>query len=251
MNINKLNEEIIEVISKQISIDKNIEKRVQTLIECLSDQNQINELKKVFRWFEKKVNETQVRTEKIDLKKVKDWKYDKSTGGIEHKSGGFFSIIGIRTNTDLREAKGGWDQPFVDQGTESGIVGLIKKRINGIPHYLLQAKFEPGNYGKLIFSPTLQATFSNLNQMHEGKKPLFAKYFEFPKKYDLQYNRWLPEDGGRYYLKRLRNMIIEIDEKEILDTPEDFIWLTLFQIKKMLEKDNIISPHVRSIIAHL
>ncbi|GIR20438.1 hypothetical protein CM15mP35_06990 [bacterium] len=47
-----------------------------------------------------------------------------------------------------------------------------------MPHYLVQARFEPGNYGTIQLGPTLQATFSNFNQEHGGRKPYYSEFFE-------------------------------------------------------------------------
>lgn len=55
-------------------------------------------------------------------------------------------------------------------GYRGGVIGMIRKIINDIPHYLVDAKFEPGNYNKIQISPSVQATFSNLNRKHYGKK---------------------------------------------------------------------------------
>ena len=60
---------------------------------------------------------------------------------------------------------------------------LIRKEIKGIPHYLVQSKFEPGNIGKNQISPTVQATFSNIKK-HNGKGNPYLKYFN--KKYFVQ-----------------------------------------------------------------
>ena len=157
---------------------------------------------------------------------------------------------------------------MVDQGTKSSLVGIIKKKFNGIPHYLLEVKAEPGNYGKLQFSPTLQVTFSNLLKAHGGRKPNYAEYFEEEPGEDGQYTdnlneggqgknrflyrQWLPEDGGRFFRKRILFKMVELTEdKPIEMRNENFVWLTLYQIKELLKQHNLINPHVRSIIAHL
>ncbi|MGH2612269.1 MAG: NDP-hexose 2,3-dehydratase family protein, partial [Rhabdochlamydiaceae bacterium] len=132
-----------------------------------------------------------------------------------------------------------------------GILGLLMKKFNGIPHYLVQAKAEPGNIGKLQISPTLQATTSNLLKAHGGSKPLFAEFFDEPKKDKIIYAKWQSEDGGRFHLKSNYNMIVELDENEEIDIPESFIWVTLFQLKEMLKFENLVSPHIRGIISVL
>ena len=106
-------------------------------------------------WFRKikKNHPAVIKFRKID--QLKDWVYDNKKGIIRHKSKKFFKIVGIRTTKSGREVNN-WDQPFIMQvGYKGGIIGLIRKKINGVPHYLIEAKFEPGNFGKIQLSPTL------------------------------------------------------------------------------------------------
>jgi dTDP-4-dehydro-6-deoxy-alpha-D-glucopyranose 2,3-dehydratase len=252
-DISKLKEELLEVLNKNVKIDDNIKSKTDSFIESISDKNKFNNLEEVKSWFEQKVKECPFSVEEIGLKDVKGWHADEKTGNTIHESKGFFKIIGVRTsNASFRElGKPGWDQPIIDQGTESSIAGIIKKNFEGIPHYLIQAKAEPGNYGKLQLSPTFQATFSNLQKAHKGRKPTFAEYFEEGTKHKITYKQWLPEDGGRFFKKRVLNMIVEVPDNEELGLKDDFIWLTLYQIKELLKEDNIVNSHVRSIIAHL
>ena len=132
-----------------------------------------------------------------------------------------------------------------------GILGIIMKRINGVPHYLLQAKAEPGNIGKLQLSPTLQATTSNLLKAHGGSKPLFAEYFDEDNYPEIIYAKWQSEDGGRFHLKSNYNMIVEVNKDEELKIPDSFIWATLYQIKQLMKIENFVGPHVRGIISYL
>ena len=69
------------------------------------------------------------------------WNIENETGNITHDSGGFFQVIGVKvTNTFDREVgKKGWTQPMIGKNP-GGILGIIMKRVNGVPHYLLQAK---------------------------------------------------------------------------------------------------------------
>jgi len=259
---------ILDIIKQKYEINSSIRLRVSTMVECLSDENQINKLDNVVDWFETKVEECPFEVEQIPLDDVKGWYKAEHTGNIVHESKGFFSIIGVRTFTNIREVSGsGWDQPMVDQGTKSSLVGILRKNINDFPHYLLEAKAEPGNWGTLQLSPTLQATFSNLHTAHKGNKPNYAEYFEENTgeeleysdclnkgnqgKYNLLYRQWLPEDGGRFFKKRVLFKLVEVDESERVKVLDNFIWITLFQIKELLKRDNIVNPHVRSIIAHL
>ena len=48
--------------------------------------------------------------------------------------------------------------------------------------------------------------------------------------------------------KRNRNMIVEVDVDEI-DLPDNFCWLTLWQLKELLKIDNLVNMDARSVLA--
>ena len=246
-------DEIKEVLEKNgYGLNSDIISRIETMLESIRDDNQINKLDYIIEWFNKKREESDMIIEEIDINNLDKWNVDKDSGNITHDSGGFFEVIGVKvSNTFDREVgKKGWTQPMIAKNP-GGILGILMKRINGIPHYLLQAKAEPGNIGKLQFSPTLQATTSNLLKAHGGMKPLFAEYFDEPKNVKVIYAKWQSEDGGRFYLKSNYNMIVEVNEDEELNIPDSFIWITLFQIKQLLKIENFVGPHIRGIISYL
>ena len=226
--------------------------RIQTMLESIRDDNQINKLDYIINWFNKKREESDMIVEEIGIKELDKWNVDKYSGNVTHDSGGFFQVIGVKvTNTFDREVgKKGWTQPMIAKNP-GGILGILMKRVNDIPHYLLQAKAEPGNIGKLQLSPTLQATTSNLLKAHGGSKPLFAEYFDESKNTKNIYAKWQSEDGGRFHLKSNYNMIVEVEEEEKLEIPDSFIWVTLFQIKQLMKIENFVGPHVRGIISYL
>ena len=226
--------------------------RIETMIESIRDDNQINKLDYIIDWFNKKREESDMVVEEIGINDLDKWSVDSDSGNIKHESGGFFEVIGVKaSNTFEREVgKKGWTQPMIAKNP-GGILGILMKRINGIPHYLLQAKAEPGNIGKLQLSPTLQATTSNLLKAHGGSKPLFAEYFDDENNPKIIYAKWQSEDGGRFHLKSNYNMIVEVNQDEELKIPDSFIWVTLYQIKQLMKIENFVGPHVRGIISYL
>jgi len=244
----------IKVILKKngYDLDPDTNERIRTMLESIRDDNQINKLDYIIEWFNKKREESDMIVEEIGIKDLEKWNIQEKTGNIFHDSKGFFEIIGVKvSNTFDREVgKEGWTQPMIAKNP-GGILGILMKKINGIPHYLLQAKAEPGNIGKLQLSPTLQATTSNLLKAHGGKRPLFAEYFDESNSPKIIYAKWQSEDGGRFHLKSNYNMIVEIEENKVLDIPDYFIWITLYQIKQLLKIENFIGPHVRGIISYL
>ena len=246
-------DEIIQILEKNgYNLDLEAFNRINTMIESIRDDNQIHKLDYIINWFNKKREESDMIVEEIGVKNLEKWNINEKTGNLSHNSKGFFEIIGIKvSNTFDREVgKEGWTQPMIAKNP-GGILGILMKKINGVPHYLLQAKAEPGNIGKLQLSPTLQATTSNLLKAHGGKQPLFAEYFDESNNPKIIYAKWQSEDGGRFHLKSNYNMIVEIDKNEELDIPDYFIWVTLYQIKQLLKIENFIGPHVRGIISYL
>ena len=234
------------------NVDSDSISRIETTIESIRDDNQINKLDYIIDWFNKKREESDMVVEEVGINDLDKWSVDSTSGNIKHESGGFFEVIGVKvSNTFDREVgKKGWTQPMIAKNP-GGILGILMKRINGIPHYLLQAKAEPGNIGKLQLSPTLQATTSNLLKAHGGSKPLFAEYFDDGNNPKIIYAKWQSEDGGRFHLKSNYNMVIEVKEDEELKIPDSFIWVTLYQIKQLMKIENFVGPHVRGIISYL
>ena len=246
-------DEIKAVLEKNgHDVDSDVISRIETMLASIRDDNQINKLDYIIEWFNKRREESDMVVEEIGINDLDKWSVDSTSGNVKHDSGGFFEMIGVKvSNTFDREVgKKGWTQPMIAKNP-GGILVIIMKRINGVPHYLLQAKAEPGNIGKLQLSPTLQATTSNLLKAHGGSKPLFAEYFDEENKPKIIYAKWQSEDGGRFHLKSNYNMIVEVKEDEELKIPDSFIWITLYQIKQLMKIENFVGPHVRGIISYL
>jgi dTDP-4-dehydro-6-deoxy-alpha-D-glucopyranose 2,3-dehydratase len=227
---------------------------LESSFESLNDWSVHFTLDEVKAWFRRKQLECDMKIYEIPLNEVEGWKTEDATGNIVHKSNDFFVVRGLRVRTKSREVELGWDQPILEQiGYDGGLLGIIRKRFSGIPHYLCEAKMEPGNYGKVQISPTLQATFANIRKSHGGRKPHFLEIFESENKYfEVLFDSWLAEDGGRLHLKRNRGILKEVPEEFLLEMPSDnFIWLSLYQIKNLLLEDAWINPHVRGILAHV
>ena len=81
--------------------------------------------------------------------------------------------------------------------------------------------------------PTLQATRSNYTRVHKGRSPLYLEYFTGEKKVEILVDQLQSEQGARFYQKRNRNIIVEVDENEELPVYENFVWASLGQIKRI------------------
>lgn len=201
--------------------------------------------KDILSWMKKKNNEICYHLQQIPLKNLKDWtdKNDK----ISHSTGKFFSIQGIRVSTNYGLVPQ-WDQPIINQ-PEIGFLGFIVQRKQNVLHFLPQAKIEPGNLNVIQLSPTLQATRSNYTRVHKGRSPLYLEYFTGEKKVEILVDQLQSEQGARFYQKRNRNIIVEVDENEELPVYENFVWASLGQIKELLTYPNVVNMDTRTVIS--
>lgn len=202
----------------------------------------------ILSWIQQLNSEIKTNVKQIPLEKLHKWNIHKNNGFIQHESGNFFSLEGIEIQTNWGFVHH-WEQPIINQ-PEIGLLGILTKKIDGVLHFLMQAKIEPGNLNVVQISPTLQATKSNYTQVHKGKTPDFLEYFlNSNKKTNILLDQLQSEQGARFLKKRNRNIIIEVDSNEKLDIPTNFQWMTLGQLKDLIKYDNIINMDTRTVIS--
>ena len=215
--------------------------------DSLPNQSTENSLNDILVWLSEHRDKAEYSIERISWNECEKWSFDNS-GYISHESGKFFSVVGIKLETNYG-SKESWNQPIMNQ-PEIGILGIICKSINGVLHFLLQAKMEPGNPEVVQLSPTLQATRSNFTQIHKGKSPKYLDYFLKHDKGTRLIDQLQIEQSARFLGKRNRNMIVLLEESFKNDDP-DFIWVSLAQLKKLLTMDNIVNMDTRTVISCL
>lgn len=229
--------------------------RAEFVFESLRDESLFGGIEDTMNWYEACLAKNEMSYEAIPIADCRQWSVCPETGSIVHDSGEFFRVDGVRVNsTSSREVVGGWDQPMLTQvGFDGGILGLIRQRFSGVPHYLVEAKAEPGNYKMVQITTTIQATFSNLRRAHGGKGTPYAEYFMSPVDFGARvlFEQWMSEDGGRLLNKRNKTMLVELDADAELELVSDrYRWVSLFQLKELLRReDAIVASHIRGVLA--
>ena len=214
---------------------------------ALATDSDITSNAEILAWIASKNASANTRIEQIPLDRMRHWSIDQATGNVVHDSGKFFSIEGIRVETNWTSLTS-WEQPIINQ-PEIGYLGILAQKRNGVLHFLMQGKIEPSNLNIVQISPTLQATKSNYTQVHKGKKPLFLEYFNSEKNVAVLLDQLQSEQGARFLRKRNRNIIVEVAEGEPLEVPENFIWITLGQLKQLIRQDNLVNMDTRTVIS--
>ena len=198
-------------------------------------------------WFAERRRTDVARVERVPLDALDRWRTDPGTGDIGHASGRFFTVTGLSAEV-AGAAVPAWTQPIVLQ-PEIGILGILAKEIDGVLHFLMQAKNEPGNPDGVEISPTVQATRSNYTRVHQGDPVPYLDYFRDTSRHRVIADVLQSEQGAWFFQKRNRNIVVETtDDVEVLP---GFVWLTLGQIHRLLAGDTVVNMEARTVLSCL
>lgn len=175
-----------------------------------------------------------------------EWK--RTDTEIVRDDGQFFRIIGVNVTISNREVSS-WCQPLVEP-MQQGLCAFIIKKINGVYHFLVQAKLECGNFDVMELAPTVQCLTGNVYAANV-QKPSFTDYVLNARKDQIVFDTLQSEEGGRFFKEQNRNLIVEADEDFPLELPERYTWMTLRQVYKFLRFNNYLNIQARSLISAL
>ncbi|MEV0221379.1 NDP-hexose 2,3-dehydratase family protein [Streptomyces sp. NPDC050704] len=198
-------------------------------------------------WVAERAQLNTQHVETIPFSALSGWDFDPGTGDLRHHTGRFFSVRGLRVRGAGEGAVPEWWQPVIDQ-PEIGVLGILAKRFDGVRHFLMQAKVEPGNVNGVQLSPTVQATRSNYTRVHRGTPVAYLEYFAGHRGRVLV-DVLQSEQGSWFLRKRNRNMIVETDAE--VPVHEDFRWFTLDEIRTLLRRDNMVNMDARTVLSCL
>jgi oxidase EvaA len=256
---NKLNSNIIALVSKKLVLDKSfrwfskkelinllykknlINMDTLSVFSCFIKKNKIdyplNSLKSVFKWSSDLNKRYFLKTKIIKISSLRGWLMSK--GKLRHKKNNFFSVIGIKIKTNHREINE-WSQPII-QGSKLAFAGFILKKFNNTKHYLCRYILKPGSK-KNTFSCSVNT--SNLNSFKKNinltsfQKKLISNYF-LSNRYKKIYNNLLSDEGGRFYHSQIKYTACELKKNEHLNLPFNYIWLSTNQIIDLIKKRQI------------
>ncbi|MBV9444882.1 MAG: NDP-hexose 2,3-dehydratase family protein [Streptosporangiaceae bacterium] len=201
----------------------------------------------VQRWLANRQRRNPFRVGRVPFADLTGWSFAPETGDLVHESGRFFSIEGRHVRTDYGPVPEWW-QPIIHQ-PERAILGILVREIDGVLHFLMQAKMEPGNANGVQLSPTVQSTPSNYLRTHKGSTSRYVEYFTEPGRGRVLVDVLQSEQGSWFSGKRNRNIIIEVSEE--VPPHDDFIWLSLGQILTLLHQPNLINMDARTVLSCL
>lgn len=214
------------------------------LLDSWAAKEGINTTRYIISWISERNRSLAVDIKKIPLVQCEGWFYDSNDGTIHNLARSFFSITGLRKSENGKVI----EQPILVQ-PEIGYLGILCKQINGILHFLMQAKIEPGNVNCIQISPTIQATKSNFSQKHGGKKPAYLEWFLNAKPENILVDQIQSEQSSRFLKKRNRNIIVMLSEDEAINELPSHKWMTLGQVKALMRLPNIVNMDTRTVLS--
>ena len=214
----------------------------------LSKSKEQKEIKSILKWKNNLQKKVEVVSKIIDLDKCNDWFLDKRKN-LYHKSGQFFKVRAVQTSGAKNREVKSWTQPILTQ-KHGGVLAFIARETKefGV-QFLVEAKVEPGDNSKIKISPSFQATQSNMNRAHGGKRPNFYDIVVKNKGSELIYYTIHNEEGARFWQKSNWNVIVKLKnpyDRRIKG--EKYKWVSLAQIKKIALKNRIVNPFVKTIL---
>ncbi|GIJ28438.1 NDP-hexose 2,3-dehydratase [Micromonospora qiuiae] len=198
-------------------------------------------------WLDARARANPFEITEVPFAELTGWSFAPHSGDLVHDSGRFFSVEGLHVRTDGGPVDEWW-QPIIHQ-PDRAILGILAREIDGVLHFLLQAKMEPGNINGIQFSPTVQSTPSNYLRTHRGARSRYVEYFLEPGRGRVLVDVLQSEQGSWFRGKRNRNILVEVTDD--IEPHPDYVWLTLGQIHDLLHRPNLVNMDARTVLSCL
>jgi len=236
---------IVNMDTRSVIACLNVNKRDHSPLNRYSKQNaELYSLSDLLSWIADQKIEFSLDVRRISLYKLKNWRI--TDNKIHHKEKKYFSVIATDVTIGNREVTH-WTQPMVESA-QDGLNAFVVKSINGVIHFIIQAKVEAGNLDIIELAPTVQCLTGNYRETGDGKLP-FLNYVLNANTNQKVFDTLQSEEGGRFYREQNRNMIIIAEADFSLKLPSNYIWMTYNQIHTFIIFNNYINIQARSLLA--
>lgn len=210
----------------------------------LASKRCLHSVDQIMSWFTQLKTVYELTVERIPINDVAGWRH--RGGRIAHDDDRFFSVVGVEVEARGREVHQ-WGQPILHH-EGLGIVGFVAQRINGVLHFLVHGKVEPGIMDTVEMGPTV----SIFDVDRRAGDPIpFLPFFVDPPQAQVRYSRIHSEEGGRFLNLRNIYQVVEVPSDEKLDIPGNYVWMTLSQIMGFIRYNNYFNIEARGLLAGL
>lgn len=202
----------------------------------------------ILKWVKERQKKIKTISKIINLDQCSGWHFDKNKN-LYHESNQFFKVKGVKTDGAFGREVKSWTQPILTQ-KHGGVLAFITRQTKKFgTQFLIDAKIEPGDNSIIKISPSFQATQSNMNRAHGGKRPKFYDIVIKHKGADLVYYTIHNEEGARFWEKSNWNVIVKLknpNDERIKGS--NYKWVSFKQIKKLALKNRLVNPFIKTIL---
>ena len=214
----------------------------ELLTSAFNSDKAINTFDNILFWLTALKSKYELIVIQKSLNLLNDWESSKTE--IKHRENLFFKIIAAKVEISNREVSS-WFQPLV-KPMQTGLIVFILKKINGVLHFLVQAKVEPGNFDIVELAPTVQCLTGSYDA--EDEVP-FLKYILNASIENIIHDSLQSEEGGRFYHEENRNMLILADNSMVNEIPLNYKWISFSQLTTFLKFNNFLNIQARSLVS--
>jgi oxidase EvaA len=217
------------------------------LHRSLAGDHSLHSQADLLSWFTEAKTRYFLHADRVPLADTKGW--HRTATEIAHDDDKYFKVIAASVAASNREVAR-WSQPLIEP-LEHGLVALLVKRIHGVLHALIHVRVEAGYLDTLELAPTVQCSVGNYDDIPAVDRPPFLADVLAARPDQIRYSALLSEEGGRFYHAQNRYQIIEVDAG--FPTPEgpDFRWMTLAQLRELLQHSHYLNVQMRSLVTSL
>lgn len=234
------------VIDNLMNMDARSVLSCDVFIPIRNKDQGLHSLTDVISWFTRLKTKFESHVESIPLKNVAHWK--RTEEQIVHESKDLFSVIAVSVQAGNREVKS-WTQPLLKQNN-IGLAAFLCKKINGVCHFLVQAKVEAGYLDIIELAPTVST--SQIGDLKpQPNMPVFANLVLQASPEQIRLSVLMSEEGGRFYHVQNRYMVVELEADRPVDLPENYLWMTLEQLLAFVRYSNYVAIETRSLLSCL
>lgn len=215
------------------------------LISCMQNQREYKTFREILSWITRLKSMYELNVDRIPLIGLRDWA--QREGSIRHACDKYFSVIGVEVSIGNREVVQ-WDQPMIRPAQE-GLIAFVVKMIDGVMHFLVQAKLEAGNFDVIELAPTVQCLTGNYRVgPREYTVPYIDRVLDAEPS-SILFDSYQSEEGGRFFKEQNRSMIVEVGEEFPIEVDPCYCWMTLHQLLRLIEFNNFLNIAARSLVS--
>jgi oxidase EvaA len=142
-----------------------------------------------------------------------------------------------------------WTQPMV-RPVERGIAAFVTRRIDGLLHFLVQARMEIGVWNLIELGPTVQY-LPGAPDTAGATVPFMLPEVLDGASASTRHRSTQSEEGGRFYQYVTENIVVELDDRGPLSVPPNYTWVTMGQLNTLIQYGNHLNIEARSVLACL